>query len=69
MFAAAYAKIAAALQGVNLTSGQAPSPEVIARLQKLSTEIDSAKVSQAERAHLGVGSEELPDQVAHRASA
>jgi hypothetical protein len=46
-FAAAYAKIAAALQGVDLTSGQAPSPEVIARLQKLSTEIDSAKVSQA----------------------
>jgi hypothetical protein len=45
--AAAYAKMADALQGVDLTSGKTPSPEVIAKLTKLSSEIDSAALSKA----------------------
>jgi hypothetical protein len=47
VLAAAYAKYAEALKGVDLKSGKAPSADVIARLQKLSTEIDQAKLSQA----------------------
>ncbi len=45
--AAAYAKIAEALKGIDLTSGKVPSADVIARLQKLSSEIDQAKLTQA----------------------
>ena len=47
VLADAYAKIAAALKGVDLSSGKAPSADVIARLTKLSSQIDTAKVSQA----------------------
>jgi hypothetical protein len=47
VLAAAYAKYAEALKGVDLKSGKVPSADVIARLQKLSTEIDQAKVAQA----------------------
>jgi hypothetical protein len=47
VLADAYAKYAEALKGVDLTSGKTPSPEVIARLQKLSGEIDQAKLTQA----------------------
>jgi hypothetical protein len=52
VLAAAYSKYAEALKGVDLKSGKAPSPEVIARLQKLSTEIDQAKLTQASQ-HIG----------------
>lgn len=47
VLAAAYAKYAEALKGVDLKSGKAPSAEVIARLQKLSTAIDQAKLAKA----------------------
>jgi hypothetical protein len=40
-------KIARALKGLDLTSGKAPSAEMIAKLSQISTEIDSAKVSEA----------------------
>jgi hypothetical protein len=43
----AFTKIASALQGVNLQSGQAPSAEALAKLQQLSNEIDQAKVTRA----------------------
>ncbi len=43
----AYAKVAAALNGVNLASGSAPSADVMAKLAKLQTEIDVAKVNAA----------------------
>ena len=42
-----FAKIADALKGVDLTSGQAPSPEALAKLQELSASMDSAEVQQA----------------------
>ena len=42
-----FAKIADALKGVDLTSGQTPSPEALAKLQELSTTMDSAEVQQA----------------------
>ena len=42
-----FKKIAEALKGVDLTSGQAPSPEALAKLQELSTSMDSPKVQQA----------------------
>jgi hypothetical protein len=45
--AAAYAKMADALKGVDLTSGKTPSPAVIAKLTKLSSEIDSPALSKA----------------------
>jgi hypothetical protein len=45
--AAAYAKIAEALKGVDLTSGKTPSADVIAKLTKLSSEIDTAALSKA----------------------
>jgi hypothetical protein len=45
--AAAYAKMADALKGVDLTSGKTPSAAVIAKLTKLSSEIDSAALSKA----------------------
>jgi hypothetical protein len=47
VLADAYAKYADALQGVDLRSGKAPSAAVIAKMQKLSTEIDTAKLAQA----------------------
>ena len=47
VLADAYAKVAAALKGVDLSSGKAPSADVIAKLSKLSSQIDTAKVSQA----------------------
>jgi hypothetical protein len=43
----AYAKIATALKGVNLTPGQTPSADVIARLSKLGQELDQAKLAAA----------------------
>ncbi len=42
-----FKKIADALKGVDLTSGQAPSPEALAKLQELSQSMDSPKVQQA----------------------
>jgi type VI protein secretion system component VasK len=42
-----FKKIAEALKGVDLTSGQAPSPEALAKLQELSQSMDSPKVQQA----------------------
>ena len=42
-----FSKIAEALKGVDLTSGQAPSPEALAKLQELSASMDSAEVQQA----------------------
>ena len=39
-----FKKIAEALKGVDLTSGQAPSPEALAKLQKLAASMDSPKV-------------------------
>ena len=42
-----FAKIAEALKGVDLTSGQTPSPEALAKLQELSKTMDSAEVQQA----------------------
>jgi hypothetical protein len=45
--AGAYAKIANALKGVNLSSGQRPSAAVIARLTSLSTQINQASLSKA----------------------
>ena len=42
-----FSKIADALKGVDLTSGQAPSPEALAKLQELSASMDSAEVQQA----------------------
>ena len=47
MIAENFKKIAEALKGVDLTSGQAPSPEALAKLQELSTSMDSPKVQQA----------------------
>jgi cytochrome oxidase Cu insertion factor (SCO1/SenC/PrrC family) len=42
-----FAKIAEARKGVDLTSGQTPSPEALAKLQELSKTMDSAEVQQA----------------------
>ena len=42
-----FKKIADALKGVDLTSGEAPSPEVLAKLQELAQSMDSPKVKQA----------------------
>jgi hypothetical protein len=42
-----FKKIAEALKGVDLTSGQAPSPEALAKLQELSASMDSPEVKQA----------------------
>jgi hypothetical protein len=42
-----FSKIAEALKGVDLSSGQAPSPEALAKLQELSASMDSAEVQQA----------------------
>ena len=42
-----FSKIADALKDVDLTSGQTPSPEALAKLQELSASMDSAEVRQA----------------------
>ena len=42
-----FAKIADALKGVDLQSGETPSPEVLAKLQEVSASMDSAEVQQA----------------------
>ena len=44
---AAWVKIAAALKDANLTSGQVPSAETIAKLQKLSTTLDTPELKKA----------------------
>lgn len=46
--AADYAKIAGALQGVNVKQGSVPSPAVIAKLAKLGSEIDTSALAKAE---------------------
>jgi len=45
--AGAYTKIANALKGVNLSSGQVPSASVLAKLASLSTQINEAAVQKA----------------------
>ncbi len=45
--AAAYAKIAVALKGVNLSAGSTPDPAAIAKLTKLSSEIDQTALQKA----------------------
>jgi hypothetical protein len=45
----AYDKIAEALKGVNLSSGKAPSADVLAKMQKLQTEINQQKLTAAEQ--------------------
>jgi hypothetical protein len=42
-----YAKIAEALQGVNLKAGSVPNPAAILKLQKLATSIDTAALAKA----------------------
>ncbi len=42
-----YTKIASALKGVNLTSGQAPSTSVLAKLSQLSSQLNTAKLTAA----------------------
>ncbi len=42
-----FSKIAEALKGVDLQSGQTPSPEALAKLQQLASSMDSAEVRQA----------------------
>ena len=45
--AAAYAKIAVALKGVNLSAGSTPDPAAIAKLTKLSSQIDTKALTKA----------------------
>ena len=45
--AAVYAKIADALKGVNLKAGSTPDPAAIAKLTKLSSEIDTTALTKA----------------------
>jgi hypothetical protein len=47
VLAAAWKDIAAALKDVDLTSGQAPSAEVLAKLQELGTKFNTPKLQQA----------------------
>ena len=47
VLAAAYAKIADALKGTNLSSGGTPDPAAIAKLTKLSSQLDSAALAKA----------------------
>jgi ABC-type Fe3+-hydroxamate transport system substrate-binding protein len=42
-----FQKLAEALKGVDLQSGQTPSPEALAKLQQLASSMDSAEVRQA----------------------
>jgi len=51
LVASAYAKIVDALKGVDLTSGQAPSATVIAKLTKLGSELNTAALQKA-NAHI-----------------
>ncbi len=44
-----FKRIADALKGVDLTSGKAPSPEALAKLQELSQSMDSPEVKQASK--------------------
>ena len=50
--AAAYAKIAEALKGVNLKPGSTPDPAAIAKLTKLSSELDQTALQKA-YTHIG----------------
>ena len=45
--AADYAKIADALQGVNVKAGSVPDPKALLKLQKLATSIDTTKLAKA----------------------
>ena len=47
VIADAYSKIAEALGDVDIASGETPDPEALAKLQELSTELDQAKLQEA----------------------
>lgn len=47
VIAEAYGKIAEALEGVDLSSGEQPDPEAMAELQQLSTELDQPRIQEA----------------------
>ena len=47
ILAADWTKVAAALKGVDLTSGKAPSASVLARLVKLSSQLDAEQLTTA----------------------
>jgi hypothetical protein len=47
VLAADWTKVASALKGVDLTSGKAPSASVIAQLVKLSSQLDTQKLTVA----------------------
>ena len=47
VLADAYSKLAEAFEGVDMSSTEAPSPEVLARISKVSSEIDTAKLTAA----------------------
>jgi hypothetical protein len=42
-----FKELADALKGIDLTSGETPSPEALAKLQELSTKLDTPEVRQA----------------------
>lgn len=47
VLAAAWTKVASALKGVDLSSGKAPTAHVLAKLIKLSSELDAQKLTMA----------------------
>ena len=47
VLAANFRELAEALEGVDLSSGEAPSPEVLAKLQEITQSMDSAEVQEA----------------------
>jgi hypothetical protein len=47
VLAANFRELAEALQGVDLTSGEAPSPEVLQKLQEVSSKLDTPEARQA----------------------
>jgi hypothetical protein len=47
VLAAAWAKVATSLKGVDLSSGKAPSASVLAKLVKLSSQLDAKKLTTA----------------------
>ena len=47
MIANAYKKIAEVMKDVDLTSGQTPDPDTLAKLQKVQGEIDQAELTKA----------------------
>ena len=49
VLAAAYDKVATALQGVNLSGGKLPSLSTIAKLAQLSSQLDAAKLTAADQ--------------------